>query len=325
MYKIKLIVVILISLFVVFSSEITAKTLRLSHHHAVGGQIDQASHIFADIVKDLTNGDLKIKIFPAAQLGQQNEAFELLNKGVIDITWTPLGLMDKYWPAIRVASLPFIFKGWDHFDDARSGGFGQAVIEGVEANSNSKILGIMGLGFRDMLFRENPVRDVTKMKGLKMRAPEAFLWIRMFELLNAKPTPVTWGEVYTAMQTGVAAGLEAPALAALDMKFNEVIKSLVKTQHMFSHGAFVINKNTFAKLETKYKIAVSAAGREAATWAQNYARSESEKAYDKMIAKGVSIYDPINPSAWATAMKPLWDEIAVQHPDSPQIIYLLTK
>ncbi len=70
----------------------------------------------------------------------------------------------------------------------------------------------------------------------------------MFELMGAKPTPVTWGEVYTAMQTGVAEGFDTSAQAALDMKFNEVSNSLLKTQHMFGSMLFAMNENKFAAL-----------------------------------------------------------------------------
>jgi len=297
--------------------------LRLAHHHAVGGQIDLSSKVFKKTVEELTDGRLKIRIFPAAQLGQQNEAFEQLNQGIIDMTWTPLGLMDKLWPAIRVANLPFIWTGWEHFDRAVNGEFGKAVVEGLMKNSNSRLLGIMGLGFRDMMFRGEPVTDVKGMKGLKMRSPEAFLWIRMFELLGAKPTPVTWGEVYTAMQTGVAAGLESPALAALDMKFDEVTKSLVRTNHMFSTGGFVINKNRYAKLSPEFQAAIDEAGKKATAWSTQFAKDGALKAYETMKARGLKVVDPVNRDAWAAAMRPLWDEVAKQHPDAPRLIELV--
>lgn len=300
-----------------------AETLKLGHHHAVGGQIDLTANKFADLVNKATNGKLTIKVFPAAQLGQQNEAFELLNQGVIDMTWTPLGLMDKYWTAIRVANLPFIWRDWDHFENAVAGDFGKALIDGMLNNSNTRMLGITGLGFRDMLFRGDPVTNVAGMKGLKMRSPEAHLWIRMFELLGAKPTPVTWGEVYTAMQTGVAAGLEAPALAALDMKFNEVIKNLVRTQHMFSHGAIIINKNRYAKLSPEFQAALDSAGAEAGKWSSDFARSGADKAYETMRAKGVAVTEPEDKSAWAATMTALWDEIGGEHPDAPKLIKML--
>ncbi len=300
-----------------------AETLRLAHHHPVGGQLDQTAEKFAQLIKERTNGELEIKIFPAAQLGQQNEAFELLNQGVLDMTLSPIALMDKEWGAVRVFNLPFVWSGWDHFQAAVDGEFGKQVTEGLLENSNTRLLGMFGFGFRDMIFRGEPVRDVTGMAGLKMRSPEARIWISMFNLLGAKPTPVTWGEVYTAMQTGVAAGLEAPALAALDMKFEEVTKSLVRTQHMFSTAGLTINKNRFNKLSPEFQKAVLSAGAEASRWSGQFARAGAIDAYERMEKLGMTIVEPVNPQAWAAAMEPLWEEIATENKGAPELIKLI--
>ena len=162
----------------------TAETLRLAHHHVVGGQLDRAAHLLADRVREMTNGELEVQIFPAAQLGQQNEAFEQLNLGVLDMTLSPISLMDKVYPAIRVFDLPFLWDSFEHFQRAVEGEFGKAAFEGLLRNSNTRLIGMSGLGFRDMIFRGEPVTTVAGMEGLKMRAPEAHLWIRMFELLR---------------------------------------------------------------------------------------------------------------------------------------------
>ena len=300
-----------------------AETLRLAHHHPVGGQLDKTAEMFAQLIKEQTNGELEIKIFPAAQLGQQNEAFELLNQGVIDMTLSPIALMDKEWGAVRVFNLPFVWSGWDHFQAAVDGEFGKQVTEGLLENSNTRLLGMFGFGFRDMIFRREPVRDVAGMAGLKMRSPEARIWISMFQLLGAKPTPVTWGEVYTAMQTGVAAGLEAPALAALDMKFDEVTKSLVRTQHMFSTAGLTINKNRFNKLSPEFQQAVLSAGAEASRWSGAFARAGAIDAYERMEKLGMTIVEPVNPQAWAAAMQPLWEEIATENEGAPELIKLI--
>jgi len=141
-----------------------------------------------------------------------------------------------------------VFRDWDHVNKLYDGEFGAALRDGVKKQTNTQSLGYIHLGFRDMLFRGAPIRDMADMKGVKMRSPEATMWFRMFELLGARPTPVTWGEVYTAMQTGVADGLESPPMVALDMKFNEVVKSLVKTNHMFASMGIFANSTKLARL-----------------------------------------------------------------------------
>lgn len=305
-------------------SPAAAQSLRLAHHHAVGGTIDKTANKFADLVKEKTGGKLTIQVFPAAQLGQEVEAFGLMNQGVIDMTVTSLAFMDRFYPPMGVTSLPFIFRDWDHAYRAFDGEFGRMLTAGMIEKTNVHLTGYIGLGFRDMIFRGDPVTDLAKMRGLKMRSPESHVWIRMFQLMGAQPTPVTWGEVYTAMQTGVAEGLESPAMVALDTKFNEVTKSVVRTKHMFATLGICVNKGRLARLPADQRAAVLAAGAEAARWSNTtISQPGEEEAYKIMQTKGMRVVDAVNPTAWANAMKPLWEEIAAKDPATRKAIDML--
>ena len=297
-----------------------AETLRLAHHHTVGGQLDRTAHLIAEEIARITDGALVVEVFPAAQLGQQQEAYDQLDLGIIDMTLTPSSLIDKKWAAIRHADLPFLWDSFEHFERAKAGDWGQAMVDGVLANSNTRIIGWGGFGFRDMIFRGDPVTAVAGLEGMKMRAPESRLWIRMFELLDARPTPVTWGEVYTAMQTGVADGLESPAVAALDMKFNEVTSSVVKTQHMFGILAICINERKFQSLSPEFQAAVLEAGRLAGEFFDSDTKEQIINAYSEMETKGMTVVDPADRSEWVTAMSPLWEEVKGDHPDIGRMI-----
>ncbi len=300
-----------------------AETLRIAHHHTVGGQLDKTANFFAEEIARITDGALEIQIFPAAQLGQQQEAFDQLDLGIIDMTLSPASLMDKKWPAIRHLDLPFLWGSFEHFELAKNGEWGEALIKGMMDNSNTRIVGISGFGFRDMIFRGEAVTSVEGLEGMKMRAPEARMWIRMFELLGARPTPVTWGEVYTAMQTGVAAGLESPAVAALDMKFDEVTKSLVRTQHMFGIMVININEQRFDSLSPEYQSAILEAGWAAGDHFDSITKKEIESAYAQMEERGMTIFDPDNRQEWVDAMAPLWGEVEADHPDVEGLIKLV--
>src|SRR3954465_845380 len=115
--------------------------LRLAHHHAVGGTVDQAANKFAELVSAKTNGALKVQIFPAAQLGQEREAFGLCNTGVVDLSITSLAILDQVYPAINVTSLPFVFRDWDHIYKLYDGAFGDALRAGVKERTSTQLLG----------------------------------------------------------------------------------------------------------------------------------------------------------------------------------------
>jgi tripartite ATP-independent transporter DctP family solute receptor len=299
-------------------------TLRLAHHHAVGGTVDQTANKFAELVTQKSGGALVIKVFPAAQLGQEAEAYGLVNTGAVDLSITSTGHVGKMYPPIHIVSLPFLFRDWDHAYHAFDGTFGAALTEGIKGRTNTQALGFLFLGFRDMWFRGEPIVDASAMKGKKMRSPEDPIWIRMFELLGARPTPVTWGEVYAAMQTGVAEGLESPAMVGLDMKFNEVMKSVVRTRHMFAVMGFFVSKARTARLSKDQQEILAAAGREAAAWSnKTISQPGEEDAYKRIAALGLKVVWPSNPSVWSAAMQPLWQETTARIAGSDELLKLL--
>ncbi len=300
-----------------------AVRLRLSHHHAVGGHLDQTARKFKELVEAATKSEVAVQIFPSGQLAQEREGVDQLDQGVLDVTITSLALMDKFWKPIQITSLPFVWKSWDAADRAVNGDVGTFITDSMAGASKVQILGIIGGGFRDMVFRGDPITSVEGMSGIRMRSPEAHLWIRMFELLKARPTPVTWGEIYTAMMTGVAAGLEAPPLSVTDAKLQEVMKSAVLTQHMFLTYALNINKDKFQALSPELQKAVAQAGKQTAAWSNEFAKQANERAYGQMRQAGMKIVEPQDRNAWAAAMRPLWEEMA-KDTESQQLLKLIT-
>ena len=108
-----------------------AATLRMGHHHAVGGMIDKTANKFAELVKEKTNGEVTIQIIPGAQLGQERELFDLLNNNGVDATLPSLGHMDSYWGPITVTSYPFAFRDWQHARKALAGALSGSTPHGV--------------------------------------------------------------------------------------------------------------------------------------------------------------------------------------------------
>lgn len=302
-----------------------AEMLRLGHHHAVGGAVDKAANKFAELVAEKTNDRVEVWVFPGAQLGQEREAYALVNQGAVDVSITSTAILENVYPPMAVTSLPFGFQGWDHARELYKGEFGQALAAGVRENSDSVILAYLHLGFRDLLFVDDAPTSLSEISGMRMRSPENTVWLRMFELMGTNPTPVTWGEVYSAMQTGIAQGLDSPPATALDMKFNEVTESLLRTNHMFGSMIFAMNESKFNALASEDQQLVLEAAVEAADYSDlEVARPDEEKAYDRLTQLGVQVVDPADPQEWRNAMQPLADEIAARHPDIPGFIEMMT-
>ena len=305
---------------VAFGSIALAETFRLSHHHAVGGQVDVAAKKFAELVGEYSKGEITIQVFPAAQLGQEREAFDLVNQGAIDISITSTPILDKIYPPIAATAAPLLVKGWEHARTLYKGEFGETITAGVRDASEVEILGYIHLGFRDLMFKGKAPLTLAEIAGKRMRSSENFVWIRMFELMGTRPTPVTWGEVYTAMQTGVAEGFDTPPQAALDMKFNEVTDSLLKTQHMFGSMVFAMNENKFNALSAEKQELIKKAASDTGDFADAQNMELENGAYAKLEAAGVEIVEPSNIQEWRDAMGPLQAEIAEKNPGADKLI-----
>ena len=305
-------------------STASAQSLRLAHHHAVGSTVDLTANKFAEIVNERSKGALVIKVYPAAQLGQEREAYGLCNTGVIDLCITSLGIVDQTYPPINVTSLPFVFRDWNHVYKAYDGKFGAALREGVSTQTRTQVLGYIHLGFRDMLFRGDPIRSASGMKGVKMRSPEAAVWIRMFESLGARPTPVTWGEVYSALQSGIAEGFEAPPMTVLDNKLNEVVKSLVRTQHMFASMGIFGSSTKLGRLPKAQQDLLLAAGQEATKWSNTTLSQPGEReAYKRMVTLGMTVVDPVSVEEWSKPMQPMWQEMTSKIAGADRLLKLI--
>ena len=301
-----------VSILALMAGAASAETLRLAHHHPVGGAVDQAAKKFAELTREKTSGALTIQVFPAAQLGQEREAFDLVEQGGLDISITTTSFLDKVYPAVAVTTMPFVFRDWDHARAAYSGEFGELIRSSVSAASTIEVLAYYGIGFRQFFFTaDEPATTVAQMNGLKMRSPENYSYVRMFELLGARPTPITFGEVYTAMQTGVAQGFESPAGVVLDSKLNEVAGSALQTNHMFTAMVFAMNENSLARLPQEQQALLQEAAREATQWAETEITIPAEAATMVTFSEGgMVIAQPAVPEEWPAAVKPMVDELA---------------
>jgi TRAP-type transport system periplasmic protein len=299
--------------------------IKLGHHHNVGGIVDYYAKHFSKVMADKTRGRVDVQVFPGAQLGQEGEAVEGVHLGTLQMTIGSSPFLDKYVKEMGTEQLPYLFDSWEHADRALNGPVGEELGKRLLERSNVRLLSFFPFGFRDMFFRDKPVTALQQLKGMKMRAPQAVIYIRMFELLGARPTTVTWGEFYTALQTGLVEGGESPPSAGLDMKFNEVSKYWLDTNHMFASINHMVNKRFFDGLPKDVQTAVLAAARDTASEATRHARGQDAEAVKNLKAKGIQYLEPENRDEWRKAVQPFYAEYTKDRPGAKSIIELIQK
>jgi tripartite ATP-independent transporter DctP family solute receptor len=265
--------------------------IKLGHHHNVGGLVDKLSNKFKEIAEEKSGGRLRIDIFPGAQLGQEREASEGILMGTLQMTVVTDSNYDNTVNGFGISILPFVYDSFEQqiriFNDSPVG----KELDAKLLEKGGRILGWLVPGSRSMIFTDKEVKTLEDMKGLKMRSPESDLFISMFKALGTQPTSITWGEAYTALQTGVADGMESPPGMIKDMQFYEVTKYCLLTNHMWGAMNLIINENLFQKLPEDIQKVIIEAGREAIDYANQFAIEDQEKATTWLEEQGMVFYE----------------------------------
>lgn len=276
---------------------------------------------FADLVRERTGGQIDIKVFHSSALGDQESSLEAMQSGTLEIATieTPITTVD---PVLGAAALPYIFTGREHIAKALGGEAGAWIEERIAAKG-LRVLGFLEGGFRQITNNKRPIVTPADLAGVKMRTPSSQLRIKIFNTYGANASPLPFGELYTALQTGVFDGQENPVIWAKSTKFYEVQKYLSITNHLYTVTYLLISDAVFQKLEAKTQEILRQAAREAATYTVELGVAADNEIVEFLKSKGMQVNDADIP-AFVEASKPIWtDWVAEQGADAQKLIDLI--
>lgn len=287
-----------------------ARTIRLAHHVTTQSEQHVAAEVFAKKLAEYTGGALSVQILPAAQMGGQREIIESVSLGTVEMGYGESGLYANYLPQFGIIALPYLYRDFDHWQKVVDGETGAGLARDLEAKSNIKIVNWMTAGYRNTFLRTKPINKPADFRGVKIRLPEAPVFVRTFAALGAQPTPIPAPEMYSALQTGVVDAMEGSAEVGYTFKIFEVTKYLSKTRHILLDGSFAINSGFFKGLDKAQQDALIKAAQEAAV-AQRAAHFEREKTWlDRLAAANTLQINDADLPAFASALANLQNEFA---------------
>lgn len=287
------------------AAEAQTRTLRLSHHLAPGHLVDTASNRFAELVAEATGGAVKIEVFPAGQIAGLRQGAEAVQVGTVDLVWTDMGTLANWKPEYGFVSLPFLFDGYAHANAFFNGEGGAALKEDVRASLGVEILGFGNAGFRVIATRNAPVHGPGDLAGVRIRVPEVPVYVNTFRAVGANPTPMAWGEVYTALQTGVIDAVENPPEGLVVGGMHEVTRYVSKTFHIMTDVNLAINAGVLASLTPAQQEAIRAAGATAVA-EYNAATEAAAGGYWATLAERLEENETPDIEAFRAAMAPVW-------------------
>ena len=280
-------------------------TLKLGHIADPQNPYAQGAVKFTELVKDKTGGAVEIQVFPSSQLGNQRDLIEGLTFGTVDMTLTSTAVLGNFLTEAAVFDLPFIFRDIPHAYKALDS-VGMEICKPLEKRG-IKVLAMFENGVRHMTNNRNPIRKPEDVKGLKIRVMEQPIYIEMMKILGASPTPMAFGELFTAMQQGVVDGQENPAAHIFTSRFFEVQKYISLTAHTYSAEPLLVAMGVWSKLPENHRKAIQEAADEARDWQRDLCRQLENQYWDKIRESGKSeINDDVDKAAFMEATKPVW-------------------
>lgn len=280
-------------------------TLKLGHIADPQNPYAQGAVKFTELVKEKTGGAVEIQVFPSSQLGNQRDLIEGLTFGTVDMTLTSTAVLGNFLTEAAVFDLPFIFRDIPHAYKALDS-VGMEICKPLEKRG-IKVLAMFENGVRHMTNNRNPIRKPEDVKGLKIRVMEQPIYIEMMKILGASPTPMAFGELFTAMQQGVVDGQENPAAHIYTSRFFEVQKYISLTAHTYSAEPLLVGMGVWSKLPENHRKAIQEAANEARDWQRDLCRGLENQYWDKIRESGKSeINDDVDKAAFMEATKPVW-------------------
>jgi tripartite ATP-independent transporter DctP family solute receptor len=238
---------------------------------------------FKNMVETKTNGRVSITIFPHGTLGGDIQASDSVQMGIAQMALTGTFALYDYNPKWAILDLPYLFNNYADVDKIINGSIGAELMN--EPVGNAYVLGFMENGFRHVSNNKRPITKLEDFNGLKIRTMKAPVHISAFKALGASPTPMPFGELYTAMQTGVVDGEENPPSLFHAMKFYEVQKYYSLTRHVYLSGLTLINKSFFDGLPADIQEIIKTSFLEAAEFQRDLVRKDDNEKLELLKTK----------------------------------------
>lgn len=290
---------------------------RLAHTTPPGNHITLAYQKFADLVAEKSGGKITVQVFPNAILGSDRVLVEGAQKGTLEIGVSSTPNLANFSKLYSVFDLPYI----------TSPKFQKSLYAAIDPGGPLydyflKVANGVGLqpvmyaeyGYRHFVSVKRPLNKASDLAGLKMRTTDSPVEVGVAKALNTNPSPIAWGEVYTALQQGTidAEGNTFPHL--FGAKHHEVLKYAITSAHNYCMQVAMANKAWWDALPDAAKQVINEAAREATQYQRDVLYPENEKAAREGFVKaGITIHDATDAEIdeFRKLTRPVWDSVTL--------------
>ena len=267
------------------------KELKLAHSLPTDHPVHKAMEFMGQRVSELSDQKLTVKVYPSEQLGSEQQCVELVQIGSLAITKVSAAVMESFIEDYKVLGLPYIFKSKEHAFKVFDGEIGNDLLM---SSTDKWIRGLTfyDAGSRSFYTKSKPIEHPDDLVGMKIRVMNSITAVGMIRALGGSPTPISWGELYTALQSGVVDGAENNPPSLYTSRHYEVCKYYSLDEHTTIPDVLVISQVVWDKLSEQEQQWIQQAADESAVLQRKLWAESEEESLREVQKAGVQIIKP---------------------------------
>ncbi len=269
-------------------------TIKLGHVEPGESNENKGALKFKELLEAKSGGRISVEVYPAGQLGNENDLIESVKMNSIQITIPSAAAAARFYSPLNIFMMPFYLDGKDELEKYNNlmsaiDSVWDDLNQGIVAKSSLRILAPFWYGDRCISNNKKPITSVSDLKGLNIRVPDQDIYVKVFSAMGAKPTPLAFSELYMALSQGVVDGQDNPAYTDYVKNLYEVQKYLTVTGHITQIQLPLINETFFQGLPEDLRQMVIDSMMEAARYQSELQAKANIEIVDKLEELGMTV------------------------------------
>ncbi len=300
------------------SDQLGVKVIKLGHAQVVNHPVHEAMLFMGKKIEEKSGGKIKVSVYPNQQLGSERELVELLQIGSLGMTKVSAAALEGFAPTMQVYGMPYLFRDDEHQKKVLNGPIGkQLLLDGEEFWLRG--LCYYDAGKRSFYTKDKPVNTPEDLIGLKVRVMESPTASNMVKAMGSSPTPVSYGELYTALQQGIVDAAENNPPSLYTSKHYEVCKYYSLDEHTAIPDVVIISTKVWNQLSPQEQEWVQAAADESAEYEAELWAASTAESMRELEAAGVTIVRP-DKEPFRKAVEGVYEQLKVAQPEIYAIV-----
>ena len=281
--------------------------LKLGHTQDTGHPVHLGMEHMKTRLEELSGGRVTIDIYPSSVLGNENQSIEQLQDGSLAMTKTSAAAIDNFIPIMSVYSMPYLFRDSDHYWAVLEGEIGKKLLESGESKF-LRGLCYYDAGSRNFYTKDKPIKTPDDLKGMKIRVMNSRTAVEMVKAMGGSPTPISFGELYSALSQGIVDGAENNPPSFTSSKHSEVCKHFSLDGHTRVPDILMMSTKVWSNLDPQVQKWVAQAASDSTTYQRKLWEEKTQESLEEARQADVTIYE-VDTAAFAAKVAPMFDAI----------------